>query len=116
VIHIAHIEDRIPRRAKRFLIERAWPKGADRESLRLDGWIKEAAPTYDLQRWFRGRYERWMEYREDYFEQLKERTALLRKLREAMAEGDIVLLHAGRDRELNHAAVLKEFLEREAAK
>ena len=113
VIHIAHVEDRIPRRAKRFLIERSWPKNADRETLELAGWFKEVAPTYDLQRWFKGRLERWMEYRQDYLDQLRERAELLRKLREAMGEGDIVLLHAARDRDLNHAAVLKEFLEKD---
>jgi len=113
MIKVAHVEDRIPRRAKRFLVERAWPKYADRETLQLDGWFKEAAPTHDLQRWFGGKLERWMEYREEYLEQLQERGMMLRKLREAMVTGDIVLLHSARDRDLNHAVVLKEFLERE---
>ena len=111
MIRIAHVEDRLPRRSRRFLVERTWPRGADRETLRLDGWFKEAAPTYDLQRWYGGKLERWMEFRAAYLEQLAEREGSLRKLREAMETGDIVLLHASTDRELNHAVVLKEFLD-----
>jgi uncharacterized protein YeaO (DUF488 family) len=111
MIRIAHVEDPLPRRSSRFLIERTWPKHVDRETLQLDGWFKEAAPSYDLQRWYGGRLERWMEYREEYLEQLRDRSESLRKLREAMGLGDIVLLHADPDRDLNHAAVLKEFLE-----
>jgi len=112
MIRVAHVADHLPRRSKRFLIERAWPKHVDREMLQLDGWFKEAAPTFDLQRWFGGKLERWMEFREEYLEQLEDRAELLRKLREAADEGDIILIHAARDPDLNHAAVLKEFLER----
>ena len=112
MIRIAHVADHLPRRSKRFLVERAWPKHVDRESLQLDGWFKEAAPTFDLQRWFGGKLERWMEFREDYLEQLEDRADRLRKLKAAADEGDIILIHAARDHDLNYAVVLKEFLER----
>ena len=111
MIRVVHVEDRIPRKGKRFLIERTWPRGADRETLSLDGWFKEAAPTYDLQRWFNGKLERYMEFREDYLDQLREREQMLRKLREAVETGDVILLHAQRDRDYNHAVILKEHLE-----
>ena len=113
MIRIVHVEDSIPRKGRRFLIERSWPRGADRETLALDGWFKEAAPTYDLLRWYRGKLERYMEFREDYLDQLRERDSVLRKLREAVAGGDVILLHAQKDREYNHAAVLKEYLLKE---
>ena len=61
MIRIVHVEDSIPRKGKRFLIERSWPRGADREALALDGWFKEAAPTYDLLRWYRGKLERYID-------------------------------------------------------
>ena len=111
MIRVVHVEDRIPRKGKRFLIERIWPRDANRETLKLDGWFKEVAPTHDLLRWFRGKLERYMQFREDYLDQLRERDALLHKLRQAVESGDVILLHAQRDRDYNHAVILKEHLE-----
>ncbi|MHC4955426.1 MAG: DUF488 domain-containing protein [Planctomycetota bacterium] len=111
MIRIAHVRDRIPRRCKRFLVERSWPRRVDRDELALDGWFKDAAPTFDLSRWYGGKLERWMEFRDDYRAQLEDQPRTWRKLLLAAREGDIVLLHADKDPDYNQAAVLKEFLE-----
>src|SRR2546427_1594671 len=39
----------------RFLVERLWPRGVRKTRLKLDGWVKDAAPSADLRRWFQPR-------------------------------------------------------------
>lgn len=41
-----------PDDGKRFLVERLWPRGMKKEALQVDVWIKEAAPSDVLRRWF----------------------------------------------------------------
>lgn len=36
----------------RFLVDRLWPRGKKKEALQLDGWLKDAAPSKALRRWF----------------------------------------------------------------
>lgn len=36
----------------RFLVDRLWPRGMKKDALRLDGWLKELAPSDGLRRWF----------------------------------------------------------------
>lgn len=51
----------------RFLVERLWPRGIKRESLHLDGWLKEVAPTDSLRHWFKHDPKKWEEFRHHYF-------------------------------------------------
>src|SRR3546814_13691401 len=37
---------------QRVLVDRVWPRGATKEALRLDAWLKEAAPSTALRKWF----------------------------------------------------------------
>jgi len=111
VIRTLHFRGRLPRRGKRFLIERLWPKGAQRDELGLTAWCKEAAPTHDLLRWYSNKLERWMEFREEYRRQLEEAPQAWQKILDAAEQEDIVLLHAARDEDYNAAMVLQEFLE-----
>ena len=111
MIRAVNVHDPIPRRGKRFLVDRLWPRGVRKEELRLDGWCKEAAPTHDLRRWFGDRLERWMEFREEYRAQLEATPATWKSILDAAREGDVILLHSTRDRDHNPAAVLRDFLE-----
>ena len=36
----------------RFLVERLWPRGVRKTGLKLDGWLKDVAPSADLRKWF----------------------------------------------------------------
>lgn len=35
---------------KRYLVERIWPRGMKKEDLRMDGWVKDVAPSNALRR------------------------------------------------------------------
>ncbi|MHC4939351.1 MAG: DUF488 domain-containing protein [Planctomycetota bacterium] len=111
MIRTMHIGGRLPRKGKRFLIARLWPKGANRDELELAAWCKEAAPTHDLLRWYGNKLERWMEFRDEYRQQLEETPQTWQKILDAAEAEDIILLHAARDDDYNAAVVLQEFLE-----
>jgi uncharacterized protein YeaO (DUF488 family) len=55
-----------PRDGTRLLVERLWPRGIKKEALKLDGWVKEAAPSTELRKWFAHDPARWDEFRRRY--------------------------------------------------
>ncbi len=46
-----------------FLVDRLWPRGIKKESVKLDGWLKEVAPSNELRGWFGHDAQRWDEFR-----------------------------------------------------
>ncbi|WP_420162054.1 DUF488 domain-containing protein [Nocardiopsis sp. CNT-189] len=100
-----------PERGAVFLVDRLWPRGVRKDALRLDGWLRDAAPSTGLRRWFGHDPERWAEFAERYRRELEARPEALRPVLDAMAEGPVVLLYAARDTERNQAVVLRGVLE-----
>ena len=45
-------EPAVPSDGARFLVERLWPRGMKKESLRMNAWLKDIAPSSTLRRWF----------------------------------------------------------------
>jgi uncharacterized protein YeaO (DUF488 family) len=96
--------------ARRFLVDRVWPRGVRRADLALEGWLKDAAPSAELRRWYGHEPARWEEFRRRYTTELDEHPETWRPLLEAARSGDVVLLYAAREREHNNAAVLRDQL------
>jgi uncharacterized protein YeaO (DUF488 family) len=96
----------------RFLVDRLWPRGVTKENLKIDGWLREAAPSDDLRKWFGHDPDRWEEFRQRYFLELDDKPATLEPIRKAAQQGDVTLVYSARDKEHNQAVALKEYLER----
>lgn len=94
----------------RVLVDRLWPRGLAKTSLRLDEWCKEIAPDTELRKWFAHDMGRWDEFRKRYAAELSGKQAVLNRLRGIARRQRLLLLYAARDTEHNHAAVLKEIL------
>jgi uncharacterized protein YeaO (DUF488 family) len=90
------------------LIDRLWPRGVSKAKAHLDLWLKDVAPTPELRTWFDHRADRFAEFRERYLAELDANPAV----DELKGHGDVTLLYAARDREINGAVVLREFLSR----
>lgn len=97
----------------RFLVDRLWPHGVRKESLRLDGWLKELAPSDALRRWFGHDPARWPEFRRRYFAEVKSRPEMLRPIRDALARGPVTLLFSAADAQHNNAVALVEYCQSE---
>ena len=96
---------------RRILVERLWPRGLKKEALAADAWVKEAAPSTELRKWFDHRPERWDAFRRRYRRELEAKTSAWREILEAGARGTVTLLYSARDTEHNSAVLLKAFLE-----
>jgi len=94
----------------RFLVERLWPRGMKKESLHMDAWLKDVAPSDALRRWFGHDPAKWMEFRVRYFAELDAGPEAIQPIVEASRHGDVTLLYSARDTEHNNAAALKEYL------
>lgn len=95
----------------RVLVDRLWPRGVSKETLRLDRWARDLAPSTSLRQWFGHDPRRWGEFQVRYKQELAEKTSELKELAQLARERPLVLLFAARDREHNQAAVLKDVLE-----
>jgi uncharacterized protein YeaO (DUF488 family) len=100
-----------PGDGKRFLVDRVWPRGLKKEDLQLDGWLKDAAPSAELRRWFGHDPDRWPEFQRRYLEELRAHPEAVNPLVGAARRGPISLLFAARDTEHNNAVVLKAYLD-----
>jgi uncharacterized protein YeaO (DUF488 family) len=94
----------------RFLVERLWPRGMKKESLHMDGWLKDVAPSDALRRWFSHDPAKWNEFRQRYFAELDGKPDAIRQIVEASCQGNVTLLYSAHDTAANNAAALKEYL------
>lgn len=96
----------------RVLVDRYWPRGRSKESLVLDEWARELAPTAQLIHWYAHQPARWDAFRERYLAELgaaaqRERArALLRTAKRRR----ITLVYGARSETGNQAIVLREAL------
>lgn len=97
----------------RVLVDRLWPRGISKKNAALDEWCKEVTPSDELRKWFHADPEnRWPEFRERYREELAGATDELDRLARMVDDPGLTLLTAAKNRERNHAVVLKECLEK----
>ena len=83
---------------KRFLVERLWPRGIKKENLKIDGWLKEIAPSTELRKWFGHKPENWAEFRKKYERELDEKAVLLTPILEASkSDENVTLLYSAKD-------------------
>jgi uncharacterized protein YeaO (DUF488 family) len=96
----------------RVLVDRLWPRGLTKEKLRIDAWLKDVAPSTELRKWVHSDMSRWSEFKHRYLKELDSQPEAVADLRKRGRAGRVTLVFAARDPENNHAAVLKDYLER----
>lgn len=97
----------------RVLIDRLWPRGVKKADADLDEWLKDAAPTTELRRWYGHDPERFTEFARRYRAELRHPPAsdAVDHLLELAATRPVILLTATRDVEHSGARVLHDHLE-----
>ncbi|MFW6113619.1 MAG: DUF488 domain-containing protein [Actinomycetota bacterium] len=95
----------------RVLVDRLWPRGVKKEDAKLDRWLKDIAPSDELRKWYGHDVERWKEFKNRYFKELKERDELLKEIMEKAGGGTVTLVYGAKDEEHNNAAALREYLQ-----
>ncbi|MBU6392489.1 MAG: DUF488 domain-containing protein [Planctomycetota bacterium] len=97
----------------RILVERLWPRGITKERAAIALWLKEAAPSSELRKWFGHDPAKWEEFRKRYRTELRQKKDVVSILKRKSKEGTIAFVYAARDEEHNSAIVLKEIIERD---
>jgi uncharacterized protein YeaO (DUF488 family) len=77
----------------------------------MKAWLKDAAPSPALRKWFAHDPARWQEFQGRYRAELEDNPNAWQPILEAANKGDVTLLYSARDMEHNSAILLKAFLE-----
>lgn len=94
----------------RILVDRLWPRGISKESLRLDMWLKDVAPSTELRTWFGHDPQRWTEFERRYVDELKHNTEAWEPILHAAHKHQVTLVFGAKDTEHSDAVVLSTFL------
>jgi uncharacterized protein YeaO (DUF488 family) len=95
----------------RFLVERLWPRGVKKVQLKLDAWLKDAAPSTELRKWFNHETAKWDKFQKRYSAELDEHPEAWKPVLDAMNKGNVTLLLSSHDAEHNNVVALKAYLE-----
>lgn len=108
MIYLSRVYDYEKTKGKRILVDRLWPRGIKKEDLKLDGWYKEITPSNELRKWYHNHLDQFETFKEKYYEEIKDEP-ILKTLQNSTE--DITLLYAAKNKEQNHAILLKSFIE-----
>lgn len=106
------------------LVDRLWPRGVAKADVDLADWLKNVAPSPDLRKWFDHDPDKFKEFSKKYRAELDELSAqdpkdsedaqdlhtLLKLFKDSKKSSPLILVFAAKDREVNHAEVLAQWL------
>lgn len=96
----------------RVLVDRLWPRGVAKADAPFDEWLRDAAPSTELRRWYRHDRSRFDEFARRYRDELAHPPALdaVEHLAALAADGPLALVTATRDVAHSGAEVLRRHL------
>lgn len=94
----------------RILVERLWPRGLSKEAAMLDFWAKDAAPSAGLRKWFDHDPTKWEGFKVRYFAELDTRPEVVALIERRLRQGRVTFVFASKERRLNNAVALKDYL------
>lgn len=96
----------------RILVERLWPRGIKKEALKLNIWLRDAAPSTELRKWFSHDPVKWSEFQRRYQAELNKHPEAWQPILDASNKGKVTLLFSSHDAEHNNVIALKAYLEK----
>lgn len=100
----------------RILVDRMWPRGVRRETLQVDDWLQDIAPSTALRKWFDHDPKKWGEFKRRYFCELDAQAKTVATLIERAREQELILVFSARNLQFNNASALREYLARRLEK
>ena len=96
---------------QRILIDRLWPRGLSKSTVRIDYWAKAIAPSTKLRQWYGHAPAKWKNFRRRYFAELDANPAGLAELRRHLGKGTVTLVFSSKEERLNNATALQEYFD-----
>ena len=96
----------------RVLVDRLWPRGLSKHDVSADLWLRDAAPSPGLRRWYGHDVRRWRQFSRRYRSELERQPQVLDLLDDLRRRTPVTLIFGARDQEHSHAVVLRDVLEK----
>ena len=96
----------------RILVDRLWPRGLAKAKTKVDLWLKEISPSNELRKWYGHDPEKWEEFKKRYRNEIEDQKEALDSIVKKARGGIVTFLFSSKEKKLNNAAALKEFVER----
>lgn len=99
----------------RVLVDKLWPRGISKEKAKLGYWAKDITPSTELRRFFNHDPDRIDDFSNRYIMELESNEAsvdFLELIKDKLKEGNVTLIYAAKDPKINHAIVLKEWIDK----
>jgi len=100
-----------PEDGRRILVDRLWPRGIAKAEAEIDHWAKEIAPSSELRKWYKHDRSKWEEFKQRYFAELDSAPDAVQSFRHSVLSGKVTFLYSSKERELNNAVALREYME-----
>jgi len=100
-----------PHDGYRVLVDRLWPRGISKAEASINEWWKEFAPSTGLRKWFGHDRAKWARFKQQYTNELEANREEVARCVNGAGHGPITLIYGAKDKQHNHAIVLKEFME-----
>ena len=99
----------------RVLVDRLWPRGMSKEKEHSDLWMKQIAPSTDLRKAWNHNPNTILEFAAAYRRELDANPAVAELEQILDAHPVVTLVYGARDPFVNHARILRAYLEERAA-
>ena len=97
----------------RILVERLWPRGLKKEEAHVDEWLRDAAPSNELRKWYGHDPAKWSQFKEKYWKELATNRDKVAKLAKECRGKRVTFVFAAKEQQYNNAAALKEYIEKQ---
>ncbi len=110
IIRVHRVYDKPYPEGYRILVDRLWPRGIKKEE--IDYWGRDIAPTDELREWFGHDKSKWNEFKNRYFQELRNNPKLMDfiEILRTNEKRGILFLYSTRETEMNNAVALLEFI------
>lgn len=82
----------------RILVDRIWPRRLTKKKARIDCWARDIAPSTKLRQWFGHDPEKWPEFKNRYFTELRRNREAVENLRKILKNhASVTFVLAARD-------------------
>jgi len=98
----------------RILVDRLWPRGVSKEKANIDEWAKNIAPSTEIRKEFHHDPSLMDVFKYKYIMELEHNehaVEFANHVKEKLSDGNVTLLFAAKNEKINHAGILKEWLE-----
>lgn len=103
----------------RILVDRLWPRGQKKEKLAIDLWAKDITPSTEIRKYFDHQADKYEEFTKLYLYELEHNSygdEFIDIVNKELDQHNVSLIYGAKDPTINHAQILKSWLELGLAK